>query len=106
MWSARASALLEAALSGRESRALLSFVGALSALALAQSAYGVAAGSLGLIADAFHTVFHVIAMLTSLWGMLHARQTPTFAFSYASRRERATPQERARERAHARSVRR
>ena len=52
MWSARASALFEAALSGRESRSLLTFVGALSALALAQSAYGVAAGSLGLIADA------------------------------------------------------
>jgi len=38
--------------------------------------------SLGLISDAFHTIFDVFAMLTSLIAMILSRRTPTKDFTY------------------------
>ena len=93
MLYSRLRALLDAALASREPRTLLAFTGALALLMLAQGAYGVAAGSLGLVADAFHMAFHGAAMATSLWGMLHARQVRAHAEprAHLPARRRAPP---------------
>jgi len=44
--------------------------------------YGMWYNSLGLISDAFHTIFDVFAMLTSLIAMILSRRTPTKDFTY------------------------
>ena len=78
----------------QETRFLLTFIGVQLALFIAQSAYGVYSDSLGLLAGAFHAAFHCTALLTALWGTLHARsggsgsstRARTFAFSYGFER--------------------
>jgi cation diffusion facilitator family transporter len=76
---------LEKAWQGSETRRILLIAGAIGLFAAIQALYGLRAGSLGLISDSIHMIFHCAAMLVSLIGMLAAANRGTqvsFAYSY------------------------
>jgi cation diffusion facilitator family transporter len=55
---------------------------ALLCLMVVEVAAGAWLGSIGLLADGLHLLFHSIAMLVALYGVLHAKRSATFSFSY------------------------
>jgi zinc transporter 6 len=55
---------------------------ALLVLLAAELAAGAALGSVGLLADALHALFHCVALCVSLWGLLHAGRAGGGAYSY------------------------
>jgi len=55
---------------------------ALLLLMAVEVAAGAWLGSIGLLADGLHLLFHSIAMLVALYGVLHAKRSATFSFSY------------------------
>jgi cation diffusion facilitator family transporter len=55
---------------------------ALLSLMVVEVATGAWLGSIGLLADGLHLLFHSVAMLVALYGVLHSKRSPTFSFSY------------------------
>lgn len=65
-----------------DARLVLAFISVSVVFLSGELVYGMSVNSLGLVSDAFHMVFHCLAMGTSLVAMLLARRSPTFEFSY------------------------
>jgi len=63
-------------------RTLLAVAGGLAALMALELGAGAALGSIGLLADGLHLLFHALGVAVQLWGALNARRGPTAAFSY------------------------
>lgn len=64
------------------SRTLLFVACSLALLMVVEMSAGVMLGSIGLIADAMHMLFHALGVGVTLWGTLNARRGRTAAFSY------------------------
>ena len=77
------SSLLQVAYSNdSRSRTLLFVACSLALLMVVEMSAGVMLGSIGLIADAMHMLFHALGVGVTLWGSLNARRGRTAAFSY------------------------
>jgi cation diffusion facilitator family transporter len=64
------------------SRTLLFVACSLFTLMVMELAAGIMQGSLGLLADALHLLFHALGVSVTLWGALNARRGITSAFTY------------------------
>jgi len=70
----------------RDAKNLLMFILLSSSFTLMELLYGTSVNSLGLISEAFHTVFDNLAMVISLIAMVLARHEPNSKFSYGYNR--------------------
>lgn len=70
----------------KDAKNLLLFIILSSCFTVLELTYGTAVNSLGLVSEAFHTIFDNIAMVISLIAMVVARHEPTSKFSYGFER--------------------
>jgi Co/Zn/Cd efflux system component len=70
------TALLQSLLARQETNKIIKFVGVLLLMSITEVTYASSNGSLGLLADAVHTIFHAIALFIACVGITlsHAHQ--------------------------------
>lgn len=66
----------------KDAKNLLMFIILSTVFTFVEIIYGASANSLGLISEAFHTIFDIVAMIISLIALVLSRHEPTNKFSY------------------------